>query len=144
LHPLELSTLENIMSAKGRQRTEETWNLEELLSRELGIPREEITRESRFDDDLGIDWFDRLELLDSVEITFDIRISDDAAKQLETVADLEALVLRSDGSRWNPVRGNSPYGDRDRGRLRPLRRRARGASTEGRVLPPEAASPLRN
>jgi acyl carrier protein len=135
LHPSEFSTLKNTMGAKTRQHAEETWNLEELLSRELGIPREQITRASRFDGDLGIDWFDRLELLDSVEITFDIRISDDAAQQLETVADLETLVLRSEADRRNPVRGSPPNGDRDHDRLRRLRRRATGAATLDKARP---------
>jgi acyl carrier protein len=109
LHPLEASTLEDAMGTReGRQRTDEKWKLEELLARDLGIPREEITCESRFDDDLGVDCFDRLELLDSLEIAFDIRILDDAIKQLKTVADLEALLLRSEADRWNPVRGTPP------------------------------------
>ena len=56
----------------------------EILVEKLGIAQSEITPDANFVKDLGIDSLDYAEIVMEFEQTFDIRIPDDDAEQLQT------------------------------------------------------------
>jgi acyl carrier protein len=57
----------------------------EILAKELNIPADEITMDSNFSDDLGIDSLDLVQLVMELEEAFDITIDD--AEAIKTVKD---------------------------------------------------------
>lgn len=60
-----------------------------------GLDLADILADSRFDEDLGFDSFDAIELTVAVEDDLDIPLDDDAVAATRTVADLIALVERA-------------------------------------------------
>ncbi|NJN42209.1 MAG: acyl carrier protein [Flammeovirgaceae bacterium] len=58
-----------------------------ILTEKLGIPPSEITPDANFVKDLGIDSLDYAELVMDFEQTFDIKIPDDDAEKLQTIAE---------------------------------------------------------
>lgn len=68
--------------------------LRELTKVQLGLDENEIKLESRFEDDLGADSLDTIELVMAVEEEFDLEISDEAAEQIKTLAQAVELVDR--------------------------------------------------
>ena len=59
----------------------------EIVSEQLGAPKEEVSRESSFVDDLKADSLDVVELVMEFEDEFGITIPDDDYEQLRTVGD---------------------------------------------------------
>jgi acyl carrier protein len=59
----------------------------EIVSKQLGVAKEKITRESSFVNDLGADSLDTVELVMEIEDKFDLSIPDDAAEKIQTVGD---------------------------------------------------------
>ncbi len=70
--------------------------VQEIIVKELGVSREEVTPEASFIDDLGADSLDIVELVMKMEEEFDVEISDDDAEQIQTIGDAIAY-LRSKG-----------------------------------------------
>lgn len=68
--------------------------VKQILTNRLGIPLQEIRREARLADDLGMDSLDTVELSIAMERQFDIALSDEQMAKLQTVADILALVRR--------------------------------------------------
>lgn len=60
-----------------------------LMSDKLGLEKDQIKMSDSFSDDLGVDSLDVLELLTTVEKTFEIKIADEDAEKLTNV---KALV----------------------------------------------------
>jgi acyl carrier protein len=58
-----------------------------IVSEQLGVPREEITRASSFVDDLKADSLDVVELVMEFEDEFEITIPDDDYEKIRTVGD---------------------------------------------------------
>lgn len=58
-----------------------------IVSEQLGVPTEEISRESSFVDDLKADSLDVVELVMEFEDTFGITIPDDDYEKIQTVGD---------------------------------------------------------
>jgi len=56
----------------------------DVVSEQLSIPKEKITRETTFND-LGADSLDVVEMVMQLEEEFDITIPDDRAEQIQTV-----------------------------------------------------------
>lgn len=59
----------------------------EIVSKQLGVAKEKINRESSFVNDLGADSLDTVELVMEIEDKFDLSIPDDAAEKIQTVGD---------------------------------------------------------
>ena len=59
----------------------------EIVSEQLGVPKEEISRESSFVDDLKADSLDVVELVMEFEDEFGITIPDDDYEKMRTVGD---------------------------------------------------------
>jgi len=59
----------------------------EIVSDQLGVPKEETARASRFVEDLKADSLDVVELVMEFEDEFDITIPDDDYEKIRTVGD---------------------------------------------------------
>jgi acyl carrier protein len=64
----------------------------DLVSENLGVPRDQITLQSSFEQDLGADSLDRVELLMAFEDEFHITVPDEHAEQIETVGQAVHLI----------------------------------------------------
>jgi acyl carrier protein len=62
------------------------------LSSELEVPAAEITEETRFKDDLDADSLDLYELMMELEDTYRIKVSEEEASRITTVADAVDFV----------------------------------------------------
>jgi len=57
----------------------------DIVSEQLGVEKDKISRETSFVNDLGADSLDTVELVMELEEEFDINIPDDAAEKIQTV-----------------------------------------------------------
>lgn len=62
------------------------------MAARLGLPPEQLVREARLVEDLGLDSLDAVELAISVERKFDIEVPEEELTKLKTVGDMVALV----------------------------------------------------
>ena len=58
-----------------------------IIADQLGVGEDEIKPTSSFIEDLGADSLDIVELVMTLEETFDIEIPDDDAEKMQTIAD---------------------------------------------------------
>jgi acyl carrier protein len=58
-----------------------------IVSEQLGVTIDKITRQSAFVEDLGADSLDTVELVMALEEEFDMEIPDEAAEKIKTVGD---------------------------------------------------------
>ena len=56
-----------------------------IVADQLGVGKDQITRETSFINDLGADSLDTVELVMELEEEFDINIPDEAAEKIQTV-----------------------------------------------------------
>lgn len=61
--------------------------LQEIIADVLNVPKEEITMETTFVDDLGADSLDIFQIIMGIEEEFDIEIDNDDAEKIVTVGD---------------------------------------------------------
>jgi acyl carrier protein len=73
-------------------RTEIEAKLTDLLVDELGIERDDITAEAKFEEDLDVDSLGVVELLMALEDNFGVKIPDEEAEQITTVGEAVDLV----------------------------------------------------
>jgi len=59
----------------------------DLIVEQLGVSKEEVVHKASFVDDLGADSLDIVELVMSIEESFDIEIPDEDAGKLQTIGD---------------------------------------------------------
>lgn len=59
----------------------------EIVSNQLGVPKEEVSRASSFVDDLKADSLDVVELVMEFEDAFDLTIPDEDYEKIKTVGD---------------------------------------------------------
>ena len=64
----------------------------EIISQKLDVPKEKVTMETKFAEDLGADSLDQAELVMEFEDEFDINIPDDAEGKIKTVGDTVKFV----------------------------------------------------
>lgn len=62
--------------------------IRELIAEQLGIHEDEIQDDAPFRDHLGADSLDVLEVIMAVEEEFEVEISEDEARKLDTVSKL--------------------------------------------------------
>jgi acyl carrier protein len=71
------------------RRTVQVASVEErvidIVAEQLGVSKEQITRDTSFVNDLGADSLDTVELVMELEEEFDINIPDDIAEKIQTV-----------------------------------------------------------
>ncbi len=73
-------------------RTEIEAKLTDLLVDELGIERDDITDDAKFEEDLDVDSLGVVELLMALEDNFGVKIPDEEAEQITTVGEAVDLV----------------------------------------------------
>ena len=66
--------------------------VKDLLAEKLGLPEESFVPNARFNEDLGIDSLDLLEVRMELESKFKFIISDEEAEKLPTVGELIAFI----------------------------------------------------
>ncbi|MFQ5416575.1 MAG: acyl carrier protein [Myxococcota bacterium] len=64
-----------------------------LVAEQLGIDLAEITPEASILDDLGADSLDVVELVMSLEDTFDIEVPDEEVEGMRTIGDIQQYVI---------------------------------------------------
>lgn len=71
----------------GGETSEAAERVKALITEHLGVDEEKVTADASFEDALGADSLDMVELLMVFEEEFGIQISDDDAKHIRTVGD---------------------------------------------------------
>ena len=64
----------------------------EIICKQLEQPKEKVTMETKYAEDLGADSLDTAELVMEFEDEFDINISDDAEGKIKTVGDTVTYI----------------------------------------------------
>ena len=64
-----------------------------LIAEQLGVDIAEIVPNARILDDLGADSLDVVELVMSLEDTFDIEVPDEEVEGMRTIADIQQYVI---------------------------------------------------
>ena len=73
-------------------RSEIESKLNDLLVDELGIDRDAIVQDAKFEEDLDVDSLGVVELLMALEDNFGVKIPDEEAEQITTVGEAVDLV----------------------------------------------------
>jgi len=71
----------------------------DIVSKQLGVAKEKITRQSSFVNDLGADSLDQVELVMAIEEAFDLTIPDDAAEKIQTVGEAIQYIEANSGDK---------------------------------------------
>lgn len=76
------------------ERSQIEAKLTDLLVDELGLERDDITMEAKFEEDLDVDSLGVVELLMALEDNFDVKIPDEEAEKITTVGEAADLVTQ--------------------------------------------------
>ena len=68
-----------------------------IVSEQLSVEAEEVKADSNFQNDLGADSLDTVELVMALEEAFDIEIPDEAAEGIATVGDAVKFIEEKKG-----------------------------------------------
>ena len=79
-------------------RPEVESKMTDLLVEELGLERDSITLEAKFEEDLEVDSLGVVELLMALEDTFGVSIPDEEAESIATVGQAVDVVMEKLGS----------------------------------------------
>lgn len=66
--------------------------LTDLLVEELGLERDKIANEAKFEEDLEVDSLGVVELLMAIEDNFDVKIPDEDAEKITTVGEAVNII----------------------------------------------------
>ncbi len=66
----------------------------DIVGENLGVNKEQVTRQTSFHEDLGADSLDIVELVMELEEEFDITIPDDQAEKIKTVGEAIDYIER--------------------------------------------------
>lgn len=66
--------------------------VKKIIIDKLGVDESEVTNEASFNNDLGADSLDTVELIMEFEKEFDVSIPDDQAEKIQTVGDAIAYI----------------------------------------------------
>ena len=69
----------------------------ELVSKQLGVAKDKINKDSSFVNDLGADSLDTVELVMEIEEAFNLSIPDEAAEKIQTVGDAMKYIEQNIG-----------------------------------------------
>ncbi|MCF6157781.1 MAG: acyl carrier protein [wastewater metagenome] len=61
--------------------------VKEIITKQMGVKPEQVTKETSFINDLGADSLDTVELIMEFEDAFDMNIPDEDAEKIRTVGD---------------------------------------------------------
>lgn len=63
-----------------------------IIAKQLNIDEEDVTRDASFNDDLGADSIDSVELVMAFEVEFNMEIPEEDAEKLHTVDDVVKYI----------------------------------------------------
>lgn len=63
-----------------------------ILSNQFDVDETELNEDTRLDDDLGADSLDVVDLMMSLEDTFDVEIQDEDIEKIRTIGDLVTYI----------------------------------------------------
>ena len=69
--------------------------LAEIVNEVAGVPVDDVQLDKSFTDDLDVDSLSMVEVVVAAEEKFDVRIPDDAVKDLKTVGDAVAYIEKA-------------------------------------------------
>jgi acyl carrier protein len=75
------------------ERPEIEARLTDLLVEELGLERDKIAPEAKFEEDLEVDSLGVVELLMAIEDNFDVKIPDEDAENITTVSEAVDIIV---------------------------------------------------
>ena len=75
------------------ERSEIESKLTDLLVDELGLERDKIASEAKFEEDLEVDSLGVVELLMAIEDNFDVKIPDEDAENITTVSEAVDIIV---------------------------------------------------
>ncbi|MDJ0961315.1 MAG: acyl carrier protein [Acidimicrobiia bacterium] len=75
------------------ERSEIEAKLTDLLVDELGLERDKIASEAKFEEDLEVDSLGVVELLMAIEDNFDVKIPDEDAENITTVSEAVDIIV---------------------------------------------------
>ncbi len=78
-------------------REEILTKLRAIVSEQLDVPEDKVTEDARFQEDLGADSLDVVELVMKLEDTFGIEIPEEDAEKIQTVKDAVDYILNKLG-----------------------------------------------
>ena len=81
-----------IQKTETREKAQIEEKVIDIISNKLGLPKEEVTPAASFTMDLGADSLDTVELIMDFEKEFDLKISDEDAMGIKTVADAVSYI----------------------------------------------------
>ena len=64
----------------------------EIVSEQMGVAKDQVTKDTSFVNDLGADSLDTVELVMELEEEFDITIPDEKAEEIQTVGQAVAYI----------------------------------------------------
>ncbi len=71
--------------------------LKNIIVDQLGVAESEVTKDAHFQDDLGADSLDIVEMIMALESEFGIEVSDEKAETLQTVRDVIKFIDEAKG-----------------------------------------------
>ena len=71
----------------------------EIVSEQMGVSKDQVTRETSFVNDLGADSLDTVELVMEFEEEFDITIPDEEAEKIQTVGQAIDYIKEHSGNK---------------------------------------------
>ncbi len=66
--------------------------IQTIVADQLGVEIGEVTKDASILDDLGADSLDVVELVMTLEETFDIEVPDEAVEEMRTIGDVQRFV----------------------------------------------------
>ncbi len=69
--------------------------IRDLVVNKLNVDEDEVTMEAAFQEDLGADSLDVMELVDDLEREFDIEISEEELESMKTVGDAVRFIAKA-------------------------------------------------
>ena len=71
----------------------------EIVSEQMGVNKDQITKDTSFINDLGADSLDTVELVMELEEEFDLTIPDEKAEEIQTVGQAVAYIEEHAGNK---------------------------------------------
>ena len=68
-----------------------------VVAEKMGINEDDVSRDTRFAEDLDADSLDTVELIMDLEDEFEIAIGDEEARKLQTIGDVVELIVKHEG-----------------------------------------------
>jgi acyl carrier protein len=71
--------------------------VKKVIAEQLNVEESAVKNEASFDDDLGADSLDKVELVMALESEFDLSIEDEASDKIKTVEDAIKFIVEKTG-----------------------------------------------